>query len=420
MRWIVCICVCIGSVVQCEENLSQVSLDAYLNQRGLFLAPDHSAKNEGYSSLKQRAEFIADLQRLPHVKKVLEIGFNAGHSAETFLNQPQCEKLVSFDINTHGYTSVGTEFMQHKFKERFVFVPGESKKQVPKYASAHPHEKFDLIFIDGGHAFDLVVNDIRNCQALADRNALVWLDDYETIIGVKAGVDECVDKGVIALLEVKSVTEGLGRRSWAIAQYTTPSERVFNNIYKKRLWGTDERGNAICTPGSSLENASPFIDYIEEFLEQTPDVQSILDVGCGDWALGRNINWGNREYLGVDVIRSLVFKNQAQFGNEHIRFAYLDAAIDPLPSADLLICKDVWIHLPNDMILPFLNKMKKFKYCILINEFNAPRSLGCNGNILLGDTRPIDVTADPFFLKPAKVAYYRSARGMKQVALIEN
>lgn len=409
MRWIVCVCLCIGSVAHCQEDLSQVSLDAYLHQRGLFLTPD-SAQNEGYSSLKQRAEFIADLQKLPHMKKVVEIGFNAGHSAEAFLNQSECEKLVSFDINTHDYTAVGVEFMQNKFKERFVFVPGKSKKQVPKYASAHPHEKFDLIFIDGGHAFDLVVSDIRNCHALAKRNALVWLDDYETILGVKAGVDECVDKGEIALLEVKSVTEGLVKRSWAVAQYTTPSERVFTTIYKKKLWGSD----------ASLEDENPFIDYIEEFLEQTADVQSILDVGCGDWAFSRNISWGNREVLGVDVIRSLVLKNQAQFGNEHIRFAYLDAVIDPLPSADLLICKDVWIHLPNDMILPFLDKMKKFKYCILINEFNTPRFLECNSNSVLGESRPIDVTANPFFLKPAKVSYLRSSKGMKQVALIEN
>jgi hypothetical protein len=115
-----------------------------------------------------------------------------------------------------------------------------------------------------------------------------------------------------------------------------------------------------------------------------------------------------------------VLKNQLKFGNDHTRFAYLDAAVDPLPPADLLICKDVWIHLPNDMIHPFIKKMKEFKYCILVNEFNAPRCQEPNGNILLGDTRPIDVTAEPFSLKPAKVNYYRSGKGMKQIALIEN
>ncbi len=186
------------------------------------------------------------------------------------------------------------------------------------------------------------------------------------------------------------------------------------------MWGADEIGNALCTPDTSLEDARPFIDYINTFLGEASDVQSILEVGCGDWALSRHITWGNRDYLGVDVIRALVLKNQSQFGSEHIRFAYLDAVIDPLPSADLLICKDVWVHLPNHMIHPFIEKMREFKYCILVNTFNVPRSLGCNGTILLGDTRPIDVTADPFFLKPAKVAYYRSSQGMKQVALFEN
>ena len=60
-------------------------LDSYLSKHGFKLSPVHSGKNEGYSSLSQRAAFACELKKYTHIKRILEIGFNAGHTSELFL-----------------------------------------------------------------------------------------------------------------------------------------------------------------------------------------------------------------------------------------------------------------------------------------------------------------------------------------------
>lgn len=207
------ICTFIYSVANAQENL-----DSYLRKKLFFLSPIHSQRNEGYTSNKQRAEFIDSLQNRPQIKKILEIGFNAGHSAQAFLTSPYCEKLVSFDLNEHPYTKVGVEYMQSKYGNKFEFIIGDSRLQIPLYASSHVSEKFDLIFIDGGHTFECCSSDIRNCKKLAHKDTLVWIDDYN-IGEVKKAIDTCVEKGLISLLDSKSAIDSSGNRSWVIAQY---------------------------------------------------------------------------------------------------------------------------------------------------------------------------------------------------------
>ena len=45
--------------------------------------------------------------RLPEVINILEIGFNAGHSAATFLSASSKVKVTSFDIGIHDYLKIG-------------------------------------------------------------------------------------------------------------------------------------------------------------------------------------------------------------------------------------------------------------------------------------------------------------------------
>jgi hypothetical protein len=34
----------------------------------------------------------------------------------------------------------------------------------------------------------------------------------------------------------------------------------------------------------------------------------VIDINCGDWSLGRETDWGNREYIGVDVVEPSILK----------------------------------------------------------------------------------------------------------------
>ncbi|MBS0619841.1 MAG: class I SAM-dependent methyltransferase [Verrucomicrobia bacterium] len=395
-------------------------LDAYLRSKGVFLNPAPSHVNEGYSSELQRETFLHDLQSAPQIKSILEIGFNAGHTSELFLNGLPGSRVISFDINLHPYTRTGVEFMHGKFGDRFTFIEGDAGVKVAEYADAHPYEWVDLIFIDGGHTFNCCVADIKNCQRLAHRDTLVWINDYAPS-GIKAAVDDCVQKGILTLIDVKTVTDESGTRSWAIGKYPFASvaEKAFSDIYIQGIWGKNAQGEGTSGPGSWVHHAQFFINYVENFLN-SHSIQSIVDLGCGDWVLGRAINWGDRNYLGLDIIPWLIAKNQALYASERVQFKQLDVLIDPLPDGDLLICKDMLMHLPHEYVLRTLAKSKKFKYCIFVNDINPQGGAVPVPDTLVGRYRFLDLTLPPFYLQPHAVEFYPSAHAMKQILLIKN
>lgn len=211
------------------------TLDSYLAQNGFNLSPANTRTNEGYSTEKQRNTFKKDCQSIPRLKKVLEIGFNGGHSCEAFLNSGSEITVTSFDINKHPYTQTGVDFMSQKYPDRFQFIPGDSADTINAYAADHPGEKFDLIFIDGCHEHSAAVKDIENCRKLAHEETVVWIDDYVSW-GAKTAIDQCAKEGLIKILEVKSEWEPLedplrikisqgksgynpALRAWVIAKY---------------------------------------------------------------------------------------------------------------------------------------------------------------------------------------------------------
>lgn len=205
----------------------------------------------------------------------------------------------------------------------------------------------------------------------------------------------------------------------------TESERAFSTIYQEGAWGRNEQGEAISGGGSTLAEGRPFIDYLQHFLDHSPDVHSIIDIGCGDWVLAREIQWGQREYLGADVVESVVLKNQLAFGTNTIHFAHLDGVVDEIPAADLLLCKDVLMHLPNSCIFTLLSKFKHCKYCILVHDvipdtLSKKKKKGKNVDTYVGGFRPLDLTLAPFFLHPVKISYYYSGHCLKQILLLQN
>jgi len=170
--------------------------------------------NEGFC--EQVPQQLVDLKEITRFKKdILEIGFNAGHSSQLFLENG-CENVVSFDIGIHNYTIYGKKYIDHFFPDRHSLILGDSNFTVPLF-----NKTVDVIFIDGGHDYPIAKADLINCKRFANKDTIVILDDtvynpdwqHFYNVGPTKVWKEFVEQGFIE--EIKRVDYSVGRgMSW--------------------------------------------------------------------------------------------------------------------------------------------------------------------------------------------------------------
>lgn len=164
---------------------------------------------------------------------------------------------------------------------------------------------------------------------------------------------------------------------------------IFENIYLSDQW-THGSG-----PGSIKELNVPFLEFIGTFIRDN-DVTNIVDVGCGDFQLFRQFEFEPAEYLGLDVVNSVVERNRREFGTPDVRFEDMPTDLASLPEADLYILKDILIHLDNVSSLELAaSAVSKSKYTIFVNNFSHDVA-EYNREICTGEFRAVDVTLAPF------------------------
>lgn len=131
----------------------------------------------GSDELEIQQNDLRSLVKLPNIKRVLEIGFNTGFSSEIFLEaNPDCS-VLSFDLGEWKYTMAGKNYIDYKFPNRHTLIIGDSTVTVPKYINDNQNNKFDLIFIDGGHQYEIAKQDMANCYKLAKDATVLIVDD---------------------------------------------------------------------------------------------------------------------------------------------------------------------------------------------------------------------------------------------------
>jgi predicted O-methyltransferase YrrM len=147
-----------------------MSITSFLNNRGFY-------SFEGYSQqVHQQVNDLINLTSKPNIN-IMEIGFNAGHSAEIFLKNNKDLTLTSFDLEEHNYVSTAKEYIDITYPNRHTLILGDSTKTIPIYLHNNTDTKFDVIFIDGGHLYEIAKADLENCFYLAHKDTIVILDD---------------------------------------------------------------------------------------------------------------------------------------------------------------------------------------------------------------------------------------------------
>jgi len=89
-----------------------------------------------------------------------------------------------------------TNFLK-KFKNQVELVKGDSKKTLSEIEI----EKYDMIFVDGGHSFETVNFELELIMSKCKKDCLVLVDDYDLQVasGVKKAVDQIVSEKKLKL-----------------------------------------------------------------------------------------------------------------------------------------------------------------------------------------------------------------------------
>jgi hypothetical protein len=159
---------------------------------------------------------------------------------------------------------------------------------------------------------------------------------------------------------------------------------------------------------SAFEETAALREALPRVIEER-SVATILDIPCGDFAWMQHVGL-NAEYTGADVVPALVNENQKRYGNERRRFVILDATRDKLPAVDLILSRDLLIHLSlGDMRAALANFAASGSRFLLTNHFEQRTD---NPDIVSGDFRPVNLCSPPFNLPPPlEIINERSALG---------
>ena len=86
------------------------------------------------------------------------------------------------------YSLEAVEELLKKFKKNVHLIKGNSNKILRNIDMS----KIDYVFLDGGHEYETIKNDLINCIEVVDKNGTILCDDYNLSYapGVKRAIDE--------------------------------------------------------------------------------------------------------------------------------------------------------------------------------------------------------------------------------------
>ena len=166
---------------------------------------------------------------------------------------------------------------------------------------------------------------------------------------------------------------------------------VFHKIYKENLWKNEE---SVPGPGSTIEATRSMIQKINEVFFKL-QVVTILDAPCGDFHWMKTCELQNIDYVGADIVSSIIQKNTIKYGNKGIQFMVFDVVNDQMPKVDLIINRDCLVHFSYEDIYKTINNAidSGSKY-LMTTTFMSHK---VNWDITTGDWRPINLMLAPFY-----------------------
>ena len=183
---------------------------------------------------------------------------------------------------------------------------------------------------------------------------------------------------------------------------------IFDKIYLDGIWGKDKLGRSTSGSGShNINVVEPYLNAVKTIIK-TIDCTTMVDLGCGDFNVGKNFIDDCNKYVACDISNIILERNKQNHQYSNIEFNQINIAKDELPKGDLAFVRQVLQHLSNREIKKFsdyLNKVKPYQH-LLITE-GLPFEKGFKPNIDKpsgSDTRfllnsGVELHKEPFLLE---------------------
>jgi hypothetical protein len=183
---------------------------------------------------------------------------------------------------------------------------------------------------------------------------------------------------------------GLGAR---LAGRGAGHRAIFTRIFRRNEWGSAE---CVSGHGSTLERTAAFRTDLAALLA-TLGTRVLLDAPCGEFGWIAEVADGVGHYVGVDVVDEIVARNQ-RHASPRRRFLRADITADPLPCADVVLCRDALVHFSlADARAALENFRRSGSAWLLATTFVARDA---NPEMRTGGWRPLNLQAPPFGFPP--------------------
>jgi hypothetical protein len=190
-------------------------------------------------------------------------------------------------------------------------------------------------------------------------------------------------------------------------------QSVFARIHAQNLWGDAESVSG----GGSGTLATETIRREFPVLFGRYGIRSLLDAACGDFHWMQHVAGTLDRYVGVDIVPELIQRNETLYGSERVRFMCADITSDRLPTADAVLCRDCFIHLPTRQIRLALDNFRAsgIRYVLLTND----NDVESYHDIPIGSFRRVNFMRPPFLFPAPAFVLNESASGIRQLCLWE-
>ena len=169
-----------------------------------------------------------------------------------------------------------------------------------------------------------------------------------------------------------------------------PTGRLFKAIYESNAWGAEESRSG---PGSTLDGTAQLRRRLPELLREI-GTRTLLDAPCGDYRWMREVELPGLSYIGADVVPGLIADNQARYGAPAKRFLVLDIIKDPLPAADVILCRDCLVHFSDRRIRAAVKNFRRSGATYLLTTTFPDH--GASQSIISGQWQPLNLERPPF------------------------